>query len=134
MNILKKMKAAKFKKRLEQKMQEIANDYPNMENFILYLEACFALLPVEEEAQNVKASILLEYYSISTAKIYYCEHLKGEDWVRFDYIRPAMNIIFDINNKKVISNGVEADLIAMSEDREFIENEYNKAMEAKRGA
>jgi hypothetical protein len=126
------MKAKKTKKKIEKRMQEIADCHPNLENMHLYLEACFSIWPYMKDAHELSATILLEYYSMTTGKLYYCEHLKGEDWVRLDYVRPMKGIIFDLQNSKVISNGVEADLIALSEDRLYVENEYNKAMKAKR--
>lgn len=132
MNIFKNMKAKNTKKRIEQRMQEIANHHPNLENVALFLEACFSIWEYMRDDQQMFTTILLEHYSTSTGKIYYCEHLEGEDWVRLDYIRPARGIIFDLQNLKVISNGVEADLIALSEDRIYVENEYNKVMKAKR--
>lgn len=133
MNIFKKMKAAKTKKKIEQKMQDLYNEHPFLENFELFLEACFSLWPDMKDAHELSASMLLEYYSLTMGKIYYCEHLKGEDWVRFDYVRPMKGILFDLVNKKVTSNGVEADLLALSEDRMFVENKYNKAMAEKKG-
>ena len=132
MDIFKKMKAKKTAKKIEKKMQEIYDYHPFLENFELFLEACFSLWPDMKEAHELSASMLLEYYSMSMGKIYYCEHLADEDWVRLDYVRPMKGILFDLVNRKVTSNGVAADLIILSENKALVDEDYKKAMAEKR--
>ena len=128
MNIIEKFKAKKNKKLIEDKMVELCGFYPMLDDLRLYIEACFALFPELKKEPTAMTTMMIQGFALNRP-VYYCECMKNgdsDDWVRMDKVRMLGPFVtFDLMDNKVISNGVEATLITVSDDQSKVIKAYD---------
>jgi len=130
MNFIEKFKVKKTKKMIEDKMVELVGFYPMLDDLRLYIEACFSLFPEMKKEPAAMTTIMIQGFAIYRP-VYYCEYL--DDWVRIDEVRKAGPLVtFDLMDNKVTSNGVEAKLLKISNNKADVIKAYDEYKEAQK--
>jgi len=130
MNFIKRIKAKNTKKLIEAKMVELVGFYPMLDDLRLFIEACFSLYPEMKKEPTAMTTMMIQGFALHRP-VYYCEYL--DDWVRIDEVRKAGPVVtFDLMNHKVISNGVEAELLKISNNKADVIKAYDDYMEMKK--
>jgi len=123
MNFINEIRAKKTKRLIEAKMVELVGFYPMLDDLRLYIEACFALFPEMKKEPIAMATIIIKGFALHRP-VYYCECL--DDWVRIDEVRKTgPEVVFDLMDSKVTSNGIEAELLKISNNKADVIKAYD---------